>query len=81
MTEAEADIRRIVKEEITLALQSLVDEAQKQDGYDTRELLSAGLEAVRETAKAALEIVNHAVTCELRGDSRYGSCTCGIRDY
>ncbi len=82
LTEADKDdVRRIVKEEITLALQSLVDEAHKQDSYDTRELLSAGLEAVVDAAKAALEIVNHAVTCELRSDSGYAGCTCGIRDY
>ena len=81
MTKAEADIRRIVKEEITLALDSLVVEACKLDDHDTGELLAAGLSAVARSAAAAVEIVNHAVTCQLREDSRYARCTCGIRDY
>jgi len=76
----EEQVRAIVREEMKAMLTSLELEANRADGYETGELESSALQAIRKVADAAHEVVDHKLDCASRSD-RYRRCDCGVRTY
>lgn len=72
-------IRRIVREELKSLLESMGKTAYNADGYETGELKSAGLAAVREVVESEAWGMPHDWGCERR-KSGYKQCTCGVGD-
>lgn len=80
---AGGDIRRIVREELKSLLESMDKTADRADGYETGELESAGLRAIRRVVEDEAYYMPHAWTCPKRqgawdnnGDPT--KCNCGV---
>jgi hypothetical protein len=70
------EVRVIFREEIERVFQSMTHAVGNLDDYDTRESVSAGLEAVGKVVEAALFILPHGNDCALRENNRWLGCTC-----
>ncbi len=71
----EAEVRRIIREELTDMLAQMADVAYREcHDYDTRE--SSAMSAIEKVAKEAADRVacNHPYTRSWLGDSRCGKC-------
>uniref|UniRef100_A0AAU7GXR9 Helix-turn-helix DNA binding domain protein n=1 Tax=Streptomyces phage Scarif TaxID=3158858 RepID=A0AAU7GXR9_9CAUD len=79
----EEKLRRIVREELKSLLESMGKTAYSADGYDTGELESAGLRAIRTVVETEGSLLPHAWTCPKRKGywDEYGNrskCNCGV---
>lgn len=64
------DFRKIIREEVALALREVAKEAYSADDYDTGELKSAGLQAVGQVAGSVAKAIGARVnlTCPECGE-------------
>ncbi|WPJ30816.1 hypothetical protein [Streptomyces phage Psst4] len=81
--QVEGRLRRIVREELKSLLESMGKTAYNSDGYETGELESAGLRAIRTVVEAEGSHLPHAWTCPKRQGTwdREGyatHCNCGV---
>lgn len=81
--QVEERLRRIVREELKSLLESMDKTANRADGYETGELESAGLRAIRRVVEDEAYYMPHAWTCPKRqgawdnnGDPT--KCNCGV---
>lgn len=79
MSEMDEALRRIVREELKLMLESIAENADRLDTYGTGELLAAGLDAVKQAVKGAIDDLHHTADCTIRY-SRYRDCSCGVEE-
>lgn len=66
----EEELRNIIREELAAAFRDLAKEASDADSHDTRELESAGLQAVATAADRVAQLIGRRVgmTCEECGE-------------
>lgn len=79
--EDEAAVRRIVREELTLMLNSMKKETVYLNSYETGELEAAALYAMGNVTDRVLGDLPHAADCASRSDKLYVRCSCGVQEY
>ncbi|MDB4897216.1 MAG: hypothetical protein JWN15_3478 [Firmicutes bacterium] len=78
--EDEVVVRRIVREELTLMLNSF-KKASEHNRYRAEDYMdSVAAAAVGEVASDALYELPHAADCESRSEKSFARCTCGLPD-
>lgn len=75
------DIRRIIREELKSLLESVAETADRADGYETGELTSAGLGAIKDVAERVSGELPHAWDCTIKTPMTWPKkCSCGVGD-
>jgi len=70
------EIRKLIREEIKAALQTLASSADRLDGYDTDHIESVALGAINRAAEQTADLSHHDPRCPDRYSRYGGGCDC-----